>query len=360
MTTYYATSAAGGGGVGSLVDPWTAQEAADNTTAGDECRWCGDFSVSAQIDFDTRSGSRGAPVKHLGYNAAGDTPTLITIDQTGDVNPFYIYGRDFLYFENLKWTQSGGVTGSGYIRSTLRCIFVNFHVDGLYSHGLYFRDSYDNKFENCSVLNGGHTSSHYGILLRGSVAAGGYSGTGNVFHGCVIADNYGDGIHCYDSIYPADVILSRCLIFNNGGVGVHCRAYDKRPVLIDHCVIRNNTGDGIYMENSANANPIRVANCAIVANGGYGINSNYAANAHILMFGTLCPASGDDANTSGATNNIVIVGDSLAANNTTSGTANFTSVGAGTEDFRTEAGSWLRDAAWPGHLPYGTDPENSM
>jgi hypothetical protein len=163
--------------------------------------------------------------------------------------------------------------------------------------------------------------------------------------GCIAHDNTDDGFaQCGD-------YMVYCLSYGNGGVGfeLDCTAFSGAKLI--NCTALRNGSDGIYINRDGDARAL-ILNCISARNGptAYGLN----ASAPTICVGgaNLIPASGADANTSGAINNVTFV-DSVAVNLATSATANFVNPADGEENLALQSGSAAKGAGWPGAMLIG-------
>jgi len=344
MTIYYTKHNAGGGGVGSEADPWTLQEAADQATAGDEVHVLNTGTYTpAQVDFDTNSGTYATLIQFIGYASDDSAPEQVTVDATGNSNGIYVNGEDYLYFQNITVTHGGicwRFMNSDFITLT-QCKATNSDTN----HGFYIGATnvscYGVRFIACEAY--GNTQDGLKIGSDSTYRAFGVDIFGGSYH-----DNGAVGIHCDDQV----AAIRRCLIYDNGTYGVYfdpTHANARYHIgLLDSSVVHNNSSDGVYI-NSGSNNIVQISNSIIDNSGGYGINASGATT--VIGFGNIIPSSGDDANTSGATNNITFVGDVLADNLTGAQIADFVDVAEGQEDFRLGSNSDAIGAGWPGILP---------
>jgi len=285
MTTYYAKASATGGGVGSLADPFTLQEAADTATSADLVLVCADgtYTPSTTIDFDARA-NLGV---FRGCNSDGtDDGTVATISgsslpATTDLLNVNI-GNSFVSFQNLRIT---GATRYNLLINTfaVQVVLENCRVDSSTSHGVY--------------LNNGATKAQ--------------------LCGCEIDSNSGNGIGT-SQVYNGEVILNRCtvhdntsaggafgsgcvsdcLIYGNGNDGLQAGAsyaYGRPGLVVSGTTFFNNSGDGLYV--LINGHGV-VENCIFRSNGEYGISVNGGSgNVNQLVLRNICSHN----NTSGHT-----------------------------------------------------------
>ena len=98
---------------------------------------------------------------------------------------------------------------------------------------------------------------HRGLYESGGIQCSGSSPT---IISCVVTENEGNGIHCFDAASP---VITHCRISDNFGSGVYCYG-DSDPVLTS-CTISGNDayfGGGIYCNNS---DPV-ITSCTISDN----------------------------------------------------------------------------------------------
>jgi hypothetical protein len=304
--------------------------------AGEEHRWCGNYSISAAL-APANAGTVSSPIRYIGYAADKSAPASITITQTGTgIILSLTTSNVYTYVENVNFVLSGS-TGSNY----------NVKGDG---QGL--------RFSNCSTSCTGATKrpgfysgyhAKFVNCLASSCTIGFYVNSDADFHGCRATGCSTAGVLVGNASGIAPTLLD-CLIDGNTGDGVQvASAGTNRGVSILQSTIVGNTGDGIDITSGSAAGDFLVANSIIARNGAYGITAGAAVN--ITSYGCLIPASGTDANGSGALhgNVSVTLPQGLPANLTGSQLCAFVNVGA--SDYRIGSSSAAKGLGWPGTMP---------
>jgi parallel beta helix pectate lyase-like protein len=339
-TTYYVThDGPNGNGSGDSVGNSMAwQAAADAATAGDIVWPCntGTYAFGGTaLDYDTAHGSVAELICTEGRSADGTAAAQVTMTVTGTYG-LRINAKNSLLFRDIYISASGaGAWWPLYHSSGSGCIFDNIKVSGAARDGINLVTGGHNKLVGCEV---------YGCTWSGIVD----TGTGNEIVRCSSHDNTLYGLHMDEN----QTVVRYCEFYDNDEHGVYWESGVGAVGAMSNCTIALNGGSGILFEGAAAAYAPAVENCAIARNAAYAMNGT-AATA-VLAFGNFIPSSGDDANTSGSTNNVNIYGDNIKAN-LTSGSALFTSVADGSEDFSTGSGSVLRAAGYPSYLDIGSE-----
>ncbi len=348
MATYHTTHNAAGGGDGSWASPWTLQEAADNAIAGDTVKVhnTGVYTTAADIDFDTNSGSRVAPIQFIGVGSGEtDGPEMVTVRGTADSVPVIdITNRAWLYFENITADADGRAgTGAWYASGGADQLrWVN--CKGVNAANSCFQtvDVDNTQFVGCEAYN---ATTYHGFLLNNPTAPGHH-----VLVGCVAHHNGGIGFHCRRNSGG----FVRCVAYENADRGININNSEQADLMavVIGCVAWRNGTDGIQVD-SHSGSSVLLANNICTENGAYGIE-HVQAGATVVMFGNVCPASGAEANVSGGTSGVVAIGNPssvLKPNLTGSQVADFMDPTSCYPDFRLDTGSDALGAAWPGVLP---------
>ncbi len=328
-TTYYTSHNAGGGGVGSIPDPFTLQEAADTAVTSDTVLMMntGTYAPGAPVDFDTNVGTAILPINFRGANADGsDDGTIILIDGAGIGAAETIFNLNLtgnhLILDNVKFqnaTQSNMYTALTVYMVATNCFFNDSDVYGVEC----FNTTAAIKFIDCEIAD---NDSHgvYEPVARG----------GNEYWRCNVHDNGGDGLHitAESAVNPASSRIMNTLIYANTGAGIYIEGVaDYEHVTISGCVIALNTGDGIEFEHN-NSGWFLLENTIIRSNGGYGINTNSGTNDIFISIRNNCTNN----NTSG---HIDINGNVLPGPDNITSDPKFVNEGAGVEDFHLQSDS---------------------
>ncbi|MFO8007984.1 MAG: right-handed parallel beta-helix repeat-containing protein [Candidatus Brocadiia bacterium] len=339
MATYHTTHDASGGGNGTYADPWTLQEAADSAIAGDVVKVhnTGTYSLSSALDFDTHSGSRSSPISFIGVGPAeADSPEMAFIAQTASGADGFNVIQSHLYFESLSLQGASSADGWSVGGDHVTCVRCRAHGAG--QAGLLGQTADHLTLVGCEF----HSNGRQGVSL------GGGSLHRATLLGCAAHNNAWAGIH----LERATALLWRCASYGNShGVRVQELEADAGVVVLG-CTLLDNGSDGIEVADINADAALLVANCIGVRNGAYGMDA--ASAVHAVLFGNLWPSSGDDANTAGNTNNIVVLGnpdDVLKPNLDAGQVAAFVDPTVCYPDLRLGAGSDAMGAAWPGCLP---------
>lgn len=209
MTTYYTSSTALGGGVGSYADPFTLQEAFDTATAGDEVRVLNDgtYYPTTTIDVDTNQGTGTSPIVFVGRNSADTYDEVTTISGTsltsGSILNFDFgnSSHSYVYIKKLKF--DGSPANTDMISATafnsrgiywFDCIFTN---SSRYAYG---NGSWQSTMIRCQFINNANRaliSWNDGVLIgcyfesssSGTTTANGIFNTKSEFYNCVFRNN---------------------------------------------------------------------------------------------------------------------------------------------------------------------------
>lgn len=262
MATYYVKAAATGGGVGSLADPWTLQEAADTATSADLVFICADavYTPAATIDFDNATnvqlgtfrgcaadGTDDGAVATISGSAFGANTDLIKLAVT----------NQRAIFENLRLTAA-----TRYNITTTLASKVAFHrcrIDSALSHGIYPASASSNFWlYDCEIdSNGGWGFTHFAETSRGGLTSRRSSFHDNASGGVLI----GSFIRCEDS-----------LVYRNGGDGIRFPSNtDPEWCTFAGSTFFLNSGDGISITSVPRG---IISDCIFRSNGAYGISVN--------------------------------------------------------------------------------------
>jgi len=205
---YYVTHNAGGGGVGSEVDPFTLAEACDAVAAGETVyvKASGAYSVqdgaTGSIFYPSTAGTVTTPIVWQGYHTTIDDGGIVEID--ADTN-------------NMNYALLASA-------ATIHCqVFKNFEFWGANTRGVASSGSDSWVFKNCSIHD---TSGGEGVVGDNTLkfencisynnSTAGFDGDSNVlFVGCVshgnsvgFACNVGIGYGCLGYNNSDDFFLS--------------------------------------------------------------------------------------------------------------------------------------------------------
>lgn len=274
MATYYSSHNAGGGGVGSIVDPFTLQELADavDGTAPDLglVMNTGVYTPAATIDFDVNASALLTPNIIRGANADGsDDGTVATISGSG------LGGGDdlldigivmYTWLENLRITAA--TQYNIFCDQAALLKLENCQIDSSTSHGFYMTSTAGRIiFVKCEI-NG--STGGCGLAVN-SAARGRFK-----LIRCSVHDNSSHGIHDGASVgtYYARPELIDTLIYDNGGDGANYELGGAGYIgpIVRGSVFFGNTGDGLAFHASRGA--IEIDNSIFRSNGGFAINTN--------------------------------------------------------------------------------------
>lgn len=288
MATYYTSHNAGGGGVGSVGDPFTLQEGADNTTSADRCvvMDTGTYTPAATVDWDTNAGSMTAPVVFVGGDASGNedgSVPVISGSSLGANTSLININVDHVIFTNLRFTV-GTDHNISYGAAADNCALISCRSDGATDHGVYVSNSTQAVLMVDCEIDGNAVGVGSASSSRGKV----------IMVGCSVHDNTGAGLDLEPQApYPSSI--SHSLIYDNGGAGVALNSSGSISVLIDHCTIFANDGDGIAA--TGGIGNVMIQDTILRSNGGYGLNVNSTIGQVVSLL-RICSHN----NTSGHTN----------------------------------------------------------
>ena len=252
MATYYTSSTALGGGVGSYADPFTLQEAFDTATGGDEVRILNDgtYNILSTIDVDTNAGTAGNYITIRGRNSADTAYEMATISGASlPLNSHILDGYNnlntwtYYLFQDLRLTTT---TGSGKIwyQYYSRC------------RGNTWRDC---RIDNCSGygIHSGHSTSFHNCEFHDNVISIFNTRSGSVVSCCSFRDGAIASSNC-----EGDTLWIGCVFYNHTSRihqtfsgsqrFVHCTfdggsnaLHDCRSGLVMNCMFSNMTTEAI-------------------------------------------------------------------------------------------------------------------
>lgn len=330
---YYSSHNAAGNGAGTTVDPFTLQELADNTNAGDTgiVMATGIYTISTTIDWDNASAVTVTnPAMIFGGAANGD------IDGTRpEINGSGLGASQSLFYLNVSALS---VKFKSLIIRNATAINIEISSNTNVSFIV---------FDSCLI----DSSDDDGILTRET------SNSHIRFINCNISHNVGNGYTSEDfgdSRYPADFL--NCIVSYNGQVGLYlpgnntlsplvegCRIFKNNKGIfwhenghgkISHNLISMNTSHGIELD--AATYGLLIYNNTITFNGGYGIQTNTAGVNEFSLINN----NNVYSNTSG---DIDINSGVLPGNFNTTTDPLYTDTTTGSEDFAPATGSPLID-----------------
>lgn len=269
MTTYYTSSAALGGGVGSYADPFTLQEAFDTATAGDEVRVLNDgtYYPTATIDVDTNLGTATSAIVFVGRNSADTAEEVATISATSltSGNVMYInFGvttHAYVHLKKLKF--DGNVSGTPIVNSN------NFYVRGLHWFDCIFTNSdhyafnsgcYNSTMTRCQFIDNASISL---FGFRNGLIVGCYfegSGTGvyeNALFGCQHTYFYGCVFRNVGNAYSDMGGFFNCTFDGNSNQAKAIAANVSNTTPIVNCVFANYTTRAIESGSSQISSAIK-------------------------------------------------------------------------------------------------------
>jgi hypothetical protein len=343
MATYHVKHDAGGGGDGSFGNPWTLQEGADNAVAGDivKIHNTGTYSTAVAVDFDTSSGSEAQMIQFVGVGAGEtDSPELVEVQVTADVNGFDINNKSWLYFEGISIGHTVANSGWAWVAGggADHLHFVNCKGHGSGNDGFKMGSVDSVEIVGCEAYD----NDRHGIFLQAaSTEARG------ILWGCVCHHNTQDGMR----LVRYSGLVGRCACYANSDNGIYINAAiaDIHLALVGNTCLAN-SDDGVHVQNTAGTE-VFFANNVCVQNSAAGIDAS-TANTDAVMFGNVIPAGGADAN--GAATDFDELGnpdDILKPNLTGTELADFVDATLCYPDFRLDTNSDARGAAWPGTIP---------
>ena len=325
MATYYTSSTALGGGVGSYADPFTLQEAFDTAIAGDEVRVLNDgtYSPTVTIDVDTNQGTVSSFVTFRGRNSGDTAYEKATISGTsvlsgspininfGNTSQSYVVIQDIVF--------DGATSGNPLIETNTFNSRGIWWVDCIFKNAPYYvyNGAWQIYFSGCQFLDNASLTM---FQVKESQVFGCYfENTGNFFQsdkthyvGCVFRDSgnfYSNAPFIYNCTFDGDG--SQSYAFTSGGMNY---AY---PIV--NSVFTGYTT--AVMDASSAIRP-------------HGVRGCYFYN-----------------NTANTTSNVTLDG----SVNTLSGTDPlFTNTTNGTEDYTPQSGSPLFGAGQPSLIPNST------
>ena len=316
MATYYTSSTALGGGVGSYADPFTLQEAFDTATAGDEVRILNDgtYSPTATINVDTNAGTSTSPIVFRGRNSGDTAYEMATISGSSLPTDSHILdgtgNASFTYtvFEDLRLTAASGL-GAGWSQPSATCrgnAWRNCRIDNFpykamqlgFSVTFYNCEFHDNNV-SLSGINGPSIVSC--CTFRDGDAAGSNNSGAMIWYNCVF---YNHSVWVHHSFSGSQHFIN--CTFDGG-------AYAMRSGVVQtvmNCLFTNFTTQ------------------ALEINAGY----NPAVNQHILFVGNYFYNNTSDINST--------PNDFMTANNTFAGSDPlYVSTTLGAEDYNLQSGS---------------------
>jgi len=326
----------------SFAQGWaTLQYAFDNLSTLDVLHICSDvsnkFTISANVDVDTTTGTITAPIYVKGadlvdgspYDGAGQAYIVTASTITGMWN--IANGYSYYYCCDLNFDGGGSGNGASAIlssgTSSAGWTFLNCRFTNCSSHGInaYVRPGVTGGIWTltfCEVDNNGKGGT--GIGIANSAVSN--RCMVNVHH-CNIHDNADDGFRLGNASSVVFASIFGTVFFRNGASGLLIAG--DSPVLVSSNVFFDNGQDGLEFNASDNMIIHGFVNNIFSENDAYAINTNSQANRF--------PCSGYNCyynNTSGNIDTGSIPGHS----NITSD-PKFVNTGIGTEDFDFQSGS---------------------
>lgn len=321
-----------------------------NFVAGNKC-WvqkgsgAGTYSRTTTINLGTVAGTAAAGrVSIEGYGTTrGDragrpiittsttSVNLITANSSG--------GGSFFEWVHLKFTHTGATRGNA-LNSTgagnnSNIFFKDCVFDGVLQ--AINANWTSQTWEGCEVLN--CTSTTAAITLTGGV---------NVFTGCDIHNNAGDGVRDTNGYGNGNHRFDSCLITGNAGVGVNSVEASAVTIEFLDCLFVDNTGDAIKLASATtNQKSLSVQNCLFYGNTGNDINNldnQTKVTSWLRFYRNNAHQSGKLSGIAAALGNITLTADPFSNRAGRVYTLNSTSGG----------GALLRAAGWPNNWPSGT------
>ncbi len=263
MTTYYSSHNAAGGGAGTIGDPYTLQELADNVTSADLglIMATGTYTPSAKIDFDTNTGTASARVTLRGANADGSddgTKAFISgtslpattnlIDITSSVN--------YLLIENLDVADA---TDDNIYNQGSRNQFNNVDSHDAAENGYNGYFTRPVHFYRCRFYDNGNDGATGLIDNSARITADRCEFVGNGRRGC-------------RSLYGQGAVFTNCLFADNVAYGLSISMNNtEAQAYIANCTFHNNGDEGIQISNTTSSSNVTITYSLFTDNGTYGI-----------------------------------------------------------------------------------------
>jgi hypothetical protein len=266
MAIRYVSSLATGTGDGTLLDPWTLQQGATGTLAGDECRIMADgvYSPTATINFDTVAGTAASYPIFIGADASGNVtgarPTISGASLPASNDLFYLNATNQrILFENLilDAAKRYAVNVNSTVYGTMfNCRFSNTVGTG---YGVFINGS----GSRISAINNEFFSNVVGIGGNNNLRLERSMLYGNLFIGNTLA-----GARC-----GPDCTISKNIFIRNA-IGLSNSSGQFGRGRIDGNVFLGNTSHGIESSTVSENEQIFIANNIFRNNGGYALNTN--------------------------------------------------------------------------------------
>ena len=329
MATYYTSSTALGGGVGSYADPFTLQEAFDTATAGDEVRVLNDgtYSPTATIDVDTNQGTGTSPIVFVGRNSADTAEEVATISGTSILSGglmnfnFGNSSHSHVYIKKLKFDGSPAstdmITANAFNNRGVYwfdCIFTNS------SRYAYANGSWQCTMVRCQFIN------------NASLALFGFKD--GMLIGCYFEGN-GSGTTTANGIFQCTSEFISCVFRNNGHI------YSDMRVFVN-CTFDGNNSIGKAMTAGV-GKYTRIVNCVFCNYTVQAIDAGSTDETYRIQGCYFYNNTSDSDLTIDPTTNTLNGAD-----------PQFTNTTNGTEDYTPQSGSPLFGAGQPKLIPNST------
>ncbi|GJM25994.1 MAG: hypothetical protein DHS20C16_24090 [Phycisphaerae bacterium] len=284
----YVTSTAGGGGDGTLGDPWTLPEAASAAVAGDRVNIKAGTYVLAASFSPSNDGTNSSPIVWSGYSSTigdADAP-VVTLDVNGASAHAIDCVRAYHRFEYLTATGNAGISGviygislSGIANIAFRCRATSVRR-GILAAGQGVQIvgcEVDQWAGNSGIQLAASNSAAIGCHMHdGGGFGGGFSdpSSGGYYY-CVSANNDGNGFLAGQSGGEQNRWLVHCTAYGNGGDGVTINGTpDGQPFVIANCLLVENFLYGIGGSNTGVGTPhVTLLGCGFFGNGNGEIRS---------------------------------------------------------------------------------------
>lgn len=268
------TSSTGGhGNLGGAL----ATVAAAPFVGGNTVYLMGTLTVTAALTLSISATTSVGPITFNGYSTTRNDGTRATwTTATNSVNLIEFTACQGYLFKNIEFSSTAVTPGDGFHAKTTNNsggIWIDNCLIHGFSHGINGNFAVDWSFSSLVVSR----SRIYSCTAQGVINQG-----AQVFAGCYIHDNTGDGIQITNQAGARGMtVVWRCVIKSNGGKGINdtvdipmnpAGAGAAAFTVVLESDVLNNTGDNIAVIRSINAGALVLFNSIIDSAGGYGVN----------------------------------------------------------------------------------------